>query len=94
MNRFEKRQQKRRQVFYASLGSHQIAELDENGQLVVTTMQGYVKKMEPVYLEKSPTFATIHKTEAGSEAEKADLRYVMESCKPRYEDKDEGVCFY
>ena len=94
MNRFKKRQEKRRRVYFKSLNPHQIAEIDENGQLVITTFSGYIKKFEPAYYQKSPTFADKQGVDAGSDVERADLHELIASGKPVFVDQDAGVELY
>jgi hypothetical protein len=101
MNRFQKRQERRRRVFFQSLSSSQIAEIDENGQLIITTFQGYIKKMEPTYYEKSPTFADVmsktgdrQKVIPGSEDERINADYRIRNGEPLFADPDHGIVLY
>lgn len=94
MNRFQKRQEKRRQIFFEGLSSSQIAEIDENGRIVVTTFQGYIKKFEPAYYQKSPTLAENLKVEMGDCDEMFHLDNLIREGKPVFEDKLHGVTLY
>lgn len=101
MNRFEKRQEKRRRVYFQSLSSSQIAELDEDGQLHITTFQGYIKRMEPTYYEHSPTFADVLSKEGtgekvipGSEDERINLEYKAKRSEPVFADPDHGIVLF
>lgn len=94
MNRFQKRQEQRRRVFFQSLSSSQIAEIDENGQLHITTFQGYIKRMEPTYYQHSPTFADTVNVVAGSEDERIDLEHKAKWSEPLFADSDHGIELY
>lgn len=101
MNRFEKRQEKRRRVYFQSLSSSQIAELDENGQLHITTFQGYIKRMESTYYEHAPTFADViskegscEKIDPGSEDERINADYKIRNGQPLFADESHGIVLF
>ena len=94
-NRFQRRQAKRIRVYFASLGSNQIAELDPaTGRVDITTFQGYCKGMERTFMATSPTFATSERVRPGSAQEARSADYRARHAQPFYEEPNQGTRFY
>jgi hypothetical protein len=93
-NRFKKRREKSVRVFYAGLCKDQIAELDEDGRIVVTNINRHMPRFETTYFTQAPRFSENHKVEAGSAQEKNEVDYMVRNAQPLFEDKKQGVTLY
>ena len=94
MNRFQRRQEKRIRVYFATLGSNQIAELDEHGRLHITTFQGYCRGLERTFMATAPTFAAAERVRPGSSEEYRFADYRTRRGQPFYEEPNHGTRLY
>ena len=86
------RSAKRKRVYYASIQSDEIAYFDPvENQVEVVKMRGRDKRFQTAYLQKSPTFAELHKVEPGSANEKSYLRSRILQGLSRYSDPRTGT---
>jgi hypothetical protein len=93
-NRFKKRAEKQARVFYSGLHKDQIAEVDENGKIVVTTINRHHPRFESSYFTQPPLFSDRNYVQAGSAQEKAEVDYRIRNSQPRFEDEKDGVILY
>lgn len=93
-NRFRKRREKQTRVFYAGLCKDQIAELDENGKIVVTNINRHMPRFETTYFTQSPRFAETNKVDAGSRQEKQEVDYMVRNAQPLFVDEKQGVMIF
>ena len=85
---------KPRRVIFDGLHSDQIAELNPDGQIEITTFTGYIKGFKERYLMKPPFASERFEVEAGSEDERINVDYLMRMGEPRFQDSKSGTCFY
>lgn len=86
------RQAKRQRVYFASIQSDELAYYDPvENQVEVVKLRGRDSRFQSSYLQKSPTFAELHKLEAGSASERQYLAARIRDGLPRYDDRKTGT---